>query len=72
LIRAPKGGFRIQLKKASFRPLLKKNEEQNETTSHNYGFVTTLAEICSNFHDNVKQTEDFVKDKYLNRLMSFK
>jgi hypothetical protein len=32
----------MQLKKASVRNLLKKNEEEKEITSHNYGFVPTL------------------------------
>jgi hypothetical protein len=43
----------MHLKKASGRPLVKKNEEEKEITSHNYGFVQTLTEICSIFHYNV-------------------
>jgi hypothetical protein len=72
LIPTSKDGFRSQLKKALGRPLLKKNEEEKETTSHNYGFVPTLIEICSIVHYNVRYKEDFVKGKYLIRLTSFK
>jgi hypothetical protein len=54
LIETSKDGFRKQLKKASVRFLLKKNEEEKETTSHNYGFVPTLIEIGSIVHYNVR------------------
>jgi hypothetical protein len=53
LIQTSKDGFRRQLKNASVRLLLKKNEEEKETTSHNYGFVP-LIEICSIVHYNVR------------------
>jgi len=54
LIQTSKDEFRRQLKKVSVRLLLKKNGEEKEAISYNYGLVPTLIEIYSIVHYSVR------------------